>query len=62
MLEWQQVVNDQHMYIPLQDIWNKLFVSNFLNTLPLSSTKLLDTSIVISALLYELMATLSDVA
>lgn len=39
------------IYLPLQDIWNRLLVSNFLNTLPLSSTKLLDTMMVISALL-----------
>ena len=44
-------------YSPLQDIWKRLFVSNFLNTLPFSSTKLLDTMMVSKALLCELMAT-----
>ena len=42
--------------------WNKLFLSNFLKTLPLSSTKLLLIMMVRRALLLELMATLSVVA
>merc|ERR1719320_2441531 len=45
-----------------QDTWNKLLRSNFLNTLPLSSTKLLLIMIVRRALLLALIATLRVVA
>uniref|UniRef100_A0A182VN65 Uncharacterized protein n=1 Tax=Anopheles merus TaxID=30066 RepID=A0A182VN65_ANOME len=46
----------------LQLSWKRLFLSNFLNTLPFSSTKLFDIMIVSRPLLFELMATLSEVA
>jgi hypothetical protein len=42
--------------------WNRLFLSNFLKTLPFSSTKLLLIMIVSSALLLALIATFSVVA
>ena len=42
--------------------WNKLFLSNFLKTLPFSSTKLLLIMMVSRALLLALMATLRVVA
>ena len=46
----------------MRNTWNKLLRSNFLNTLPLSSTKLLLIMMVSSALLLALIATLSVVA
>lgn len=52
-----KTIKKVHPYSPLQDIWNKLRISNFLKTLPFSSTKLFDTMMVSRALLWELTAT-----